>query len=39
MPLPQAAPEDLAAVKAWFRELAEQNQWRNVWPKRRWPSR
>jgi hypothetical protein len=74
MPLPQAAPEDLAAVKAWFRELAErvravdfaaarhlfaedfvafgtftdfmigrelaeQNQCRNVWPKRRWPSR
>jgi ketosteroid isomerase-like protein len=23
MSLPQAAPEDLAAVKAWFRELAE----------------
>jgi len=67
MNLPQAAPEDLAAVKAWFaelaehvravdfaaarhlfvedfvafgtftdfmigRELAENNQWRNVWP-------
>jgi ketosteroid isomerase-like protein len=67
MPHPQAAPEDLAAVKAWFgelaehvravdfaaarhlfaedfvafgtftdfiigRDLAEQNQWRNVWP-------
>jgi ketosteroid isomerase-like protein len=67
MSLPQAAPEDLDAVKAWFRELAdhvravdfgsarhlfaedfvafgtftdfmigrdlaEKNQWRNVWP-------
>lgn len=67
MPLPPAAPDDLAAVKAWFaelaehvravdfaaarhlfaedfvafgtftdfmigRELAEENQWRNVWP-------
>ena len=67
MSLPQAAPEDLNAVKAWFRELAdhvqavdfasarhlfvedfvafgtftdfmigrelaEKNQWRNVWP-------
>jgi ketosteroid isomerase-like protein len=67
MTLPQATPEDLAAVKAWFRELAEhvqavdfaaarhlfaedflafgtftdfmigrelaeKNQWRNVWP-------
>jgi ketosteroid isomerase-like protein len=67
MSLPQAAPEDLNAVKAWFRELAdhvqavdfasarhlfaedfvafgtftdfmigrelaENNQWRNVWP-------
>lgn len=67
MTLPQATPDDLAAVKAWFRELAvhvqavdfaaarhlfaedflafgtftdfmigrelaEQNQWRNVWP-------
>ena len=26
MTLPQAAPEDLAAVKAWFRELAEHVQ-------------
>jgi ketosteroid isomerase-like protein len=67
MTLPQATPDDLAAVKAWFRELAEhvqavdfaaarylfaedflafgtftdfmigrelaeKNQWRNVWP-------
>jgi ketosteroid isomerase-like protein len=67
MSMPQAAPEDLEAVKAWFRELAEhvravdfaaarhlfaeeflafgtftdfmlgrelaeKNQWRNVWP-------
>jgi hypothetical protein len=26
MSMPQAAPEDLEAVKAWFRELAEHVQ-------------